>query len=882
MNIRPTCHQLIILPVVMCTLLLSNAATATLPYDEGAVGLAQTLKKLQTTISILHVVAHPDDEDGALMTYAARGMGWRAMLFSITRGEGGANLISSDFFDELGALRTLEHLAAAEYYGSQLFYSCAADYGYSKTLDEANRTWKNGELILKDLVEVIRRERPTILFSRFRGDSYDGHGHHQMAGVLSARAVEAAADVDQFRELGLPPWQVQKLYTNNLRPDRRSADAKLVTVQIPTGRYSPLLGRSFAQVARYGLGYQRSQGISGHEGDAGPRMTRYRLLSWATDRPLPPSESHPSHGLDRSLADLARRLSHLSEQDQQDLVEIQAHIESAVKSFNLDSPERTVPHLLRGLARARALARRFASAGPARKDEALQQQLKHKIGEFRLAIRQALGVQLQAWAIGTDKANGEFQHVTPGDKMRIQVRLVQRSALPVNVKQLIAEVPDGWQIEPAAPVAQLAHENEVLQWMLPAKLADSAVPIRQAWSRDSIADAFYHVAQDYAQRPLPAAPARVRLTLGLPDGEVVLTQTVKVRFRHPKFGNVRYPLTVVPPVSVWFPVRRGLFAIKKKSYHVDVSVRGHRSAGGTAKVSLRLPVGWQSEPSVQDLRFRKEGEESTRRFELRPTSPVAAGQTFRVLAEVEFEGRTYSEGFQSITARDLGRLNLYRDAVHIVEAADIALPLLPRVAYIQGSGDEVPAALRQLGIEPTLLNEKDLEGGRLDVFDVILVGVRAYAVREDLRRYNQRLVDYVASGGTLIVQYQTPEFDNNYGPFPYEMGRRPEEVSEENSLVTILEPQHPIFNFPNKIGPRDFAGWVEQRGSKFWSTWDDRYTPLLECHDTGQSPQRGGLMITRHGKGYYVYSAYAWYRQLPYAVPGAYRLFVNMISLGGR
>ena len=243
------------------------------------------------------------------------------------------------------------------------------------------------------------------------------------------------------------------------------------------------------------------------------------------------------------------------------------------------------------------------------------------------------------------------------------------------------------------------------------------------------------------------------------------------------------------------------------------------------------------------------------------------------------KGAEFREGFKTITARDLGRINMYRPAVHHVKLVDVKLLGQPSVGYIMGSGDEVPASLSTFGIRPVMLTESDLATGDLRRFDVIVVGVRAYAVRPDIRKYNSRLLEYAKEGGVFLVQYQTPEFDHDFGPYPYKMGRSPEEVSEEDAPVTILQPDHVLFNRPNRITSGDFDDWVEQRGSKFWSTWDSRYTPLLECHDQGQSPQSGGMLVARYGKGVYVYSAFAWYRQLPNGVGGAYRLYANMLSL---
>jgi hypothetical protein len=343
----------------------------------------------------------------------------------------------------------------------------------------------------------------------------------------------------------------------------------------------------------------------------------------------------------------------------------------------------------------------------------------------------------------------------------------------------------------------------------------------------------------------------------------------------------RYPLTVVPAIGVSFPLSSGIVPRSRGNYSIDVVVRSAAKEHIDGTLRLELPPGWSSRPAVQTFAFGKEDEETLFTFEIDLPSGVRedSGSSYSIAAVAAAGGRQYRDGFQTITARDLSRLDLFRPAVHHVRSVDVELLGSPSVGYVAGSGDEVAESLQMLGLRPTLLSDKDLASGDLAAFDVILVGVRAYAVRPDLLTHNARLLRYVEHGGTLVVQYQTPEFDENFGPYPYEMGRNPEEVSEEDAQVAILDPEHPIMRSPNVITAEDFNGWVEQRGSKFWTTWDERYAPILECHDTGQSPQKGGLLVANYGQGTYVYAAYAWYRQLPAGVPGAFRIMANLLSL---
>lgn len=861
--------------------------------DAGACGLYQSLKGLQSTASVLHVVAHPDDEDGPLLAYFARGQGVRTMLFSITRGEGGANLISAHFFDELGALRTLEHATAAGFYGNELYYSRAADYGFSKTLAEAERQWNAGEPILADLAEVVRRERPTIIASRFRGDPRDGHGHHQLAGVLSQKVFDAAADARRFPEQladGLHPWQVAKLYTDNILPQFRPEDRKAWTIEIPTGDYDPLLGLSYAQLARFGLGFQRSQGISGHVGSAGPRPSYYRLARAADASYKPEREASVFEGLDTSLTGIAKQAGAEPPAElATGLRAVQDSVQAAMDAFDPRDLSPTAEPLSRGLSQTRELLQRLS--GWKLSDEtrySIQHLLQRKETEFQKALAQSAGLSIEAWAARDQQtlrvpffgeSESGFNHALPGQEFMTSIRIVNRSRTRVDVVTAAIEVPPSWQVEqPAVAAASPLGSNQAFEATSRVQVPITAEATRPHWRRGSIREPLYKIDPPGTQAPLPVPPIQMVADLKIAGAAVRVRQTVEVRVSHPEFGAVRYPLTVSPALSVRIPLSHGVVRLGQDKYDVEVVVRSAEHGPRDGVLRLQVPDGWSTEPATHPMQFDKEDDEARFRFQVR-LPPSLAAREYELSAVAESQGRVFTEGYQTVTARDVGRTNMYRPATHRVQAVDFKLSGAPRVGYIMGSGDDVPLSLAMLGIRVELLDAADLATRPLVDWDLILVGVRAYAVRPDVRKYNARLLDYVKAGGTLIVQYQTPEFDENFGPYPYEMGRNPEEVSEEDAPVILLQPDHPLFNVPNRIVTADFDGWLEQRGSKFWKTWDARYTPLLACHDAGQDPQEGGMLIARHGQGTYVYSAYAWYRQLPNGVPGAYRLFANLLSL---
>jgi hypothetical protein len=341
-------------------------------------------------------------------------------------------------------------------------------------------------------------------------------------------------------------------------------------------------------------------------------------------------------------------------------------------------------------------------------------------------------------------------------------------------------------------------------------------------------------------------------------------------------GTVLEPLIVGPAISVSISPQAGIVPLDAKSFEVTVSI--HSNVKGPAKgtVKLDLPEGWKA--PEEEFSTSKDGDDQSLTFHVTPMKLME--KPYAITAVATYDGHDYKEGYHTIGYAGLRPYNLYRASTYRTSGVDVKVAPDLNVGYIVGAGDDVPQSLENLGINVHFLSPEDLVSGNLSKFDAIILGVRTYAAREDLKINNGRILEYVKNGGVVIVQYNTPEYDHNYGPYPYKMGNNPEEVTDENSKVEILAPTNPIFTWPNKITSKDFENWVEERGSKFLESWDSAYLPLLETHDPGQAPQKGGLLYAKHGKGVYIYNAYAFYRQLPEGVPGAYRLFANMVSLG--
>jgi LmbE family N-acetylglucosaminyl deacetylase len=861
--------------------------------NQNAAAVWQALLRLRTTVTVLHTTAHPDDENEALLAWLSRGQGVRTGLLTLTRGEGGANLIGPELFDALGILRTEELLAAGRYYGVDQFFTRVVDFGFSKRLDETLQKWGH-EIALRDVVRVIRMYRPDIIISRFRGDPSDGHGNHQAAGALTREAFRAAADPARFPEQlaeGLRPWQAKKLYIAPFRFG--GTDREPPTLEIETGMYDPLLGRTYREIGREGLSRQRSQGAGQARAPRGSARVALRLV----DTVLPRVERETSlfDGLDPSWLGLAK-LAAPALDLRPEVTAIHTLVEEALASFDARHPWSVVPQLISGLRRTRDLIERVerASLEEAAKDHLLFL-LRNKEREFEDAVNKALGVAFDVLVDPSDEGEARpgdaqrmglretFSVAIPGQRFTLTATVTHRSPVRVEPVEIAIRAPQGWRVRALQQELRPLDRHDQARARFEVTVPEDAEYTRPYWSRASeYHDAVYTIHKpEFANLPWPPPEVMGVFTYRLEGVTVTLTQPAQTIFVDRPWGEQRRLLMVAPPISVTVSPRIGIVpqGVTHLPYPLRVEVRNNVKGAAQGSVRLRVPSGWTVSPQEATFRFTHEGE--IRTFAFRLSVPrLEAGASYRVQAVAEYNGKEYAEGYQVIAYRELEPRHLYRPAVIELRAVDVKVAPRLTIGYIMGVGDQVPEALAQLGVAVRLLGPSDLAAGDLDAFDAIVIGIRAYAVRDDLKAYNRRVLDYVERGGVLIVQYQTQEFDAApFGPYPYLLGARAEEVSEEDAPVTILDPAHPIFTWPNRITAADFQGWVEERGSKFMTQWDARYQPLLMSHDRGQEPQRGGLLVARYGRGTYIYAAYAFYRQLPAGVAGAYRLFANMISL---
>jgi LmbE family N-acetylglucosaminyl deacetylase len=866
-------------------------AQAPPPQDSGATGLAQMLTRLRTTARLLHTTAHPDDDDGPMLVYETRSQGTVGAMLQLNRGEGGQNKVGSELFDELGLLRTLELLQADRYYGVQQRFTRVVDFGYSKSAEETFAKWGGHDAALGDMVRVIRTFRPDVIVSRFNGTPRDGHGHHQAAGILSREAFRAAADPNRFPEQireGLLPWQVKKLYTANVRADED------YTLRLDVGDYSPLLGMSFAQFSVEGLGFQISQGVGGFYVAPGHAYRYYKLL----DSSLPPpagQENSFFDGIDTTLPGLAARLG--GEESQAPflrpaLVAIDRTVQDATAAFSVSDPSRSAPSLLSGLQQVRDLIRQIEAAplSPAAKSDLLTN-LHTKERQFERAANLALATELDVAvdpAIPTRpffsfyRQEQTMLYAVPGQTFTVTARLYDRGNQAITPRDIELLAPPGWQITKLNSDLLPLHSNDSASVQFRVTVPADAAYTRPYWRREDTQTQNVYTIDDprYLTLPLPPPPLRARATYALGSSEGEIRGVVQVKYVDPTYGQSQRPLAVAPPLAVDLEPPAQVVSTRSTA-PVEVTVGVHNNLTGPAKGTLRLeaPAGWQVEPASQPADFAAEAEYKNFQFTVRPAALREGKYEFK--ATLEYEGKPYSEGYHVIGRHDIGYFYFYLPAQQKVSTVDVALPRGLKVGYIMGAGDDIPAVLKQLGVNVEIIAPAELASGNLSRFDSIVLGIRGYDVRNDVREYNPRLLEFVKNGGTLLVQYNSSRSvfnQGHYTPYPATLSR--DRVTVEEAPVTILDPASAVFHSPNAIGARDFDGWVQERGLYFMSQWDDHFQPLLSCADPGDSPQKGGLLYARYGKGVYLYTGYAFFRQLPAGVPGAIRLFVNLLSAG--
>ena len=868
--------------------------TKPLSVDTGTTGLKLMLRRLHTTARMMHTVAHPDDEDGGMLTLESRGRGVSIVQLTLNRGEGGQNKLGSNLFDELGIIRTLELLSADRYYGVEQRFTRVADFGFSKTPEETFEKWGGHDIPLSDMVRVIRTFRPDVICTRFQGNSRDGHGHHQASGILTREAFRAAADPTRFPEQireGLQPWQAKKLYMDNVR------GTEDWSIKLETSQPDPLLGETYVQFGWKGLKHQLSQGAGAWNPPEGERYSYYKLIDSAmSDKPAP--EAHEKDffdGLDTSLPGLAGRLG----ADESKFPWLRSRLRAIAKAVDEataaadQDPQSAGAPLLRGLELTRGLIGKVDASKLSGAEKAdLLASLRTKEQEFEQAANLAWRIDLElgpgtpdgrpmAATFPTGDGDVLAAVITGGKPFLLRATLHNGSAAPMDVRQFALDLPEGWKYEiflDTVPQSIAAGDSSALTFRVTPPI--DAQPTQAYFHRDDPEnDAIYKIDNPkYETLALPPPPVAARVEYSINGADGVIRSFARTPMHDDKGDVWSMPLVVVPPFSVEaLPATQIVTAGNNPSAQLSVVVRTTADRG-SGTVHPEVPQGWAIEPQSANVAFTGPGQRAADFQEL----PDGARESrYQVRALLNAGGRDYSQGYSLVARPDIGGFFYYQPALQRASVVEVKVPQDLKIGYIMGAGDDIPDVLRELGLDVTLLTADDVTRGDLGRFGTIVMGIRAYDTREDVTKNNLRLLDYVSNGGTLLVQYNTSPADFNaghYTPYPAQLSRA--RVTVEQAPVTILDPQSPVFHYPNQITEHDFDGWVQERGLYFMDQWDAHFTPLLAANDPGEQPQKGGLLLARHGKGYYIYTGYAFFRQLPFGVPGAIRLYVNLLSVG--
>lgn len=812
----------------------------------NAATILQQLRGFATMGSVLYVAAHPDDENTQVITYFARGRGYRTAYLSLTRGDGGQNLLGSQLGEALGVARTQELLAARRLDGGRQYFTRAKDFGYSKNAAETLRVWDR-ERVLGDIIRVIREFRPDVIITRFSPNPALTHGHHTASAMLAVEAFALAGDPAAFPEhlRDMAPWQARRILHNvglgaaAANPESGMAVAGLPAtvpdgpgvVKLDVGGRDPVSGESFASIAARSRGMHKTQGfgIGDPPVNDGPRIEPFVLLAGEAPKTDVLDGVDTTWNRAQGGADIARSIGEV------------------ITRFNPQDTAASVPALLAVRRRLDALA--------------VDPVLRDKRDELDRIIQACLGL-----AIDTVVDRAE---VVPGETVRLRHTAVVRSRLPVR---WLAVRHVGGPRAMGTPV-QLRPDKPVVRHST-YRLPVATPPSQPYWLRREGSAGLFDV--DDARligRAEDPSTLPVEYVFDVGAERLVITGEA-MPAPDPGGRAVRRRLAVIAPVSLRFIAGVHLFAPgAARPVTVEVSAARAHAAG---TVQVEAPPGWTVTPPSQPFRLGAAGERA--RFTFTVTAP-AEHATARLGASVVIDDRRFDRQRVDVRYDHLPMQLLQPPA----RTRAVSLELARRgrrVGYLPGAGDEVPAALEQMGYEVTSLTSGDLTLEQLSRLDAVVIGIRAFNVRADLPGHLRALFEYVEAGGTVVAQYNTLVGlrDGWLAPFQLRLSR--DRVTDEHAPVTILAPEHPALTTPNRITAADFEGWVQERGLYFPAQWDDRFTPILAVGDAGEAPLTGGLLAARHGKGHFVYTSLAWFRQLPEAVPGAYRLFANLVSLG--
>ena len=847
--------------VVMVTAIsamLAGTADAVDVIAASPAAIKQELRSFGTVATVLHIAAHPDDENTQLITYFARERGYRTAYLSLTRGDGGQNEIGPEFGEKLGIARTQELLAARRLDGGRQFFTRAIDFGYSKTAEETQRFWDRDQ-VLGDVVRVIRQFRPDVIVNRFPiPPGSGGHGHHTTSGIFGFEAFKLAGDPGAYPEQladGLTTWQPKRVLWNGWGGGRRGNGVELgPTIQMDIGGRDPVTDEGLGAIASRSRGMHITQGFGNfgaRGGGEGPNVQTFTLLDGD------PMEGDIMDGIDVTWARFP-----------EGGVEIDQLTGAAITAFDTDDPSASVPALLAIRMKLAALA-----------DDPV---VNDKRGQLDRIIQACLGLSVETVT--------PVVELVPGETLNLRYNAIVKSEIPVRLLEV--RVPgEPFEVRHGNPAGTM-----IPAWLLKVPMPRIApspnlrtsgdatltiprnTPLTQPyWLEDEPAAGIYRVSDTrLIGRPENPPPFSVEYVFEVGGQTIIVTDEP---LSATEVGKPGRRVAIISPVSLRFGSSVALLSKgAKKTVEVEITA-ARPSASGTLRI--QSPAGWTISPASQSFNLTRAGDTLKLPFVVTAPEEDDSGS---LLAVAELGGSSFSNQRDEIHYDHIPVQLLQPGARLRVVAFDFAIRGTT-VGYLPGAGDNTVECLEQMGYTVKILSDADLTLEKLSGLDAVVIGVRAFNERADFTTGLPGLFAYVANGGTVVAQYNRPRGlkTSQLGPYDISIaGNAPQmRVTDEDSPVTFLAPEHLALTTPNRLGLDDFEDWVQERGAYFPSAWDGgRYTTVLAMNDPGEAPLNSSVLIASHGKGYYVYTGLAFFRQLPAGVPGAYRLFANLISLG--
>jgi LmbE family N-acetylglucosaminyl deacetylase len=803
------------------------------PYVQpNAAQLKLKLKKLNFLGSVLYMAAHPDDENTKIITYLSNDRLATTAYLSLTRGDGGQNLIGPEIRDLLGVIRTQELLAARRVDGGAQFFTRANDFGFSKSSDETFEIWGKDQ-VFEDVIKVFRQYQPDVIITRFPPDNRAGHGHHTASAMLAHEAFDASAKQDvfpnQLQELGV--WQAKRLYTNTGRWWNKEINENtpgIITLNI--GGYNSVMGKSYSEIAALSSSQHKSQGW----GQSGVRGYQPEFLEYMKG--------------ERAQEDIFEGINTTWKRVKGG-EKVQVLVDRAIKEFQVENPS-AIAQLLMQVYREIS-----------RLDNSVWKQ--RKLRETEQLIQECLGLFIET--------TSEHYQTTAEGEIYNSIEIVNRSPVSIQL-QKIHSAALKWDTTLTQPL----QDNVKVQLKSRVRLKNDQEYSQPYWLREPHGLGLFSV-KNSQYIGLPQNPPAIdySFTFYLGNDTITFKAPLIYKWTHPVKGELWRPFEIVPPVFINLQDKVVIFADDKPK-EIRILLKSTIDKKTTGNLALALPSGWRAEPSSISFEFTKRDEELTRTFSVYPSSEESKGE-LRAVAEID--GKTYDRSLQLIqydhipiqTILPPAQANVVR--INLKKEGKI-------IAYIKGAGDEIPKALRNMGYEVWEMKNEEVTAENLKRVDAVVLGVRALNTNERVRYFMNDLLSYVKGGGTLVVQYNT-NFElqtEDFSPYSLKLGR--DRVTQEDAEVRILNPDHELFNLPNKITAKDFEGWVQERGLYFPSQWDAAFTSLLSMNDKGEPAKDGSLLIAKYGEGHYIYTGISFFRELPEGVPGAYKLFANLVSAG--